>query len=257
MSEPAQRRRRVYVIGGSRGIGAASVRAIAAAGFDVTFTGRKLDGPIRDVLADVSAAHPDADFAIEALDVSKRDQLERVAAMIEEDEATYGVAYIAGQSYDMLVAGVDLDRAKDLMQVNFFGFMRLAGAAMRPMVGAREGRIIAMGSVTSLYGTSGNASYAATKGAMLGYVRTLAVEVARKGVTANYIAPGFVDTDLVVPYSLHIDKLTKQIPAGRLASPEEIADLVAFLLSPSAAYITGAILTIDGGLSANIVSRRS
>jgi len=256
MSQPARRRRRVYVIGGSRGIGAASVRAIAAAGFDVTFTSRYPDGPIRDVLADVRTAHPDADFAIEELDVCKRDQLERVAAMIEEDEETYGVAYIAGQSYDALAATVDLDRAIDLMRVNFFGFMRIAAVAMRPMVGAREGRIIAMGSVTSLYGTSGNSSYAATKGAMLGYVRTLAVEVARKGVTVNYIAPGFVDTDLMAPYAPYIDRMEKQIPAGRLARPEEVADLVAFLLSPSAAYITGAVLTIDGGLSANIVSRR-
>jgi len=250
------RRRRVYVIGGSRGIGAASVRALAAAGFDLTFTSRYPDGPIREVLAGIETAHPEGAFAIEELDVSKRDQLERVAAMIEVDEEIFSVVYIAGQSYDMLVAGVDLDRAIDLMQVNFFGFMRLAGAAMRPMVSAREGRIVAMGSVTALYGTSGNASYAATKGAMLGYVRTLAVEIARKGVTVNYIAPGFVRTDLLAPYEPYLDRMEKQIPAGRLAKAEEVADLVAFLLSPSAAYITGAVLTIDGGLSAGLISRR-
>ena len=250
------RRRRVYVIGGSRGIGAASVRALAAAGFDLTFTSRYPDGPIRDVLADIESTHPEGAFAIEELDVSKRDQLERVAAMIEADEEIFGVVYIAGQSYDMLVAGVDLDRAIDLMHVNFFGFMRLAGAAMRPMVSARGGRIVAMGSVTALYGTSGNASYAATKGAMLGYVRTLAVEIARKGVTVNYIAPGFVRTDLLAPYEPYLDRMEKQIPAGRLAKAEEVADLVAFLLSPSAAYITGAVLTIDGGLSAGLISRR-
>ena len=257
MSTPArQQRRRVYVIGGSRGIGAACVRAIAAAGFDITFTSREPDGPIRDVAADIRAAHAEGDFKIEELDVCKRDQLERVAAMIEEDEETFGVVYVAGQSYDMLVAGVDLDRAIDLMQVNFFGFMRLAGAAMRPMVSAHEGRIVAMGSVTALYGTSGNASYAATKGAMLGYVRTLAVEIARKGVTVNYVAPGFVRTDLMAPYAPYLDRMEKQIPAGRLGDRTEIADLVAFLLSPSAAYITGAMLTIDGGLSASLISRR-
>ncbi|MDP2621299.1 MAG: SDR family oxidoreductase [Hyphomicrobiales bacterium] len=255
MSEPAQRRR-VYVIGGSRGIGAACVRAIAEADFDITFTSREPMGPVRGVAADIRAAQPQADFRIEELDVSKRDQLERMAAMIEGDEQAFGLVYVAGQSYDMLVAGVDLDRAIDLMQVNFFGFMRLAGAAMRPMVSARRGRIIAMGSVTALYGTSGNASYAATKGAMLGYVRTLAVEVGRKGVTVNYVAPGFVNTDLVAPYAPHLDRMQKQIPAGRLADPAEVADLVAFLVSPSAAYINGAMLTIDGGLSASLISRR-
>lgn len=256
MGAPAQRRRRVYVIGGSRGIGAACVAAAAAAGFDITFTSREPEGPIRGVLATVEAARPDACFRIEELDVCRPDQLERVAALIEADEDAYAVVYVAGQSYDMLAAGVDLDRAKDLMQVNFFGFMRLAGAAMRPMLSAREGRIVAIGSVTSLYGTSGNASYAATKGAMLGYVRTLAVEVARKGVSVNYVAPGFVDTDLLAPYAPYLDRMEKRIPAGRLAQPAEIADLVAFLLSPSAAYITGAVLSIDGGLSASLISRR-
>lgn len=248
--------RRVYVIGGSRGIGAACVRAIAQAGFDITFTSRQPEGPIRQVAAEICAAQPQGDFRIEELDVSKRDQLEGMAKTIEGDTSAFGLVYVAGQSYDMLVAGVDYDRAVDLMHVNFLGFMRLAGAAMRPMIGARNGRIVSMGSVTALYGTSGNASYAATKGAMLGYVRTLAVEVARKGVTVNFVAPGFVDTDLLAPYAPYFDRLEKQIPAGRLAQPAEVGDLVAYLLSPSAAYITGAMLTIDGGLSANLVSRR-
>lgn len=257
MSAPArEERRRVYVIGGSRGIGAACVRALAAAGFDITFTSREPAGPIREVATEIGAAHPKAEFRIEELDVGKRDQLERMARLIEEDGQTFGLVYVAGQIYDMLVARIDLDRAIDLMQVNFFGFMRLAGAAMRPMMSAREGRMVAMGSVTALYGTSGNASYAATKGAMFGYVRTLAVEVARKGVTVNYVAPGFVDTDLIASYAPYFDEMAKRIPTGRLARPAEVADLVAYLLSPSAAYINGAMLTIDGGLSAGLISRR-
>ena len=248
--------KRVYVIGASRGIGAAIARALAADGFDITLTSRTPDGEVADVAAELRTAYPDADFDVREVDTGDRASVAALAALIEENEATYGLVYNAGQSYDRLAASIDPERAAELMEINALGFMRLAAAAMRPMVRARQGRIVATGSITAGYGVSGNATYAATKGALLGYVRTLAVEIARKGVTVNYIAPGFVETRLIEPYLPYREKMERQIPAGRLAQPEEIAHLVRFVLSPLAGYMTGSVLTIDGGLSANLINRR-
>lgn len=247
---------RVYVIGASRGIGAAIAQRLAAAGYALTLTSRQPDGPVRDILNELNQSADGADHKVCQLDVNDRDQLERMAETIQADEGLYGLVYVAGQSYDMLAGAVDYDVAAELMTTNFMGFQRLSTAALRPMIQAKSGRIVTIGSVTATYGTSGNAVYAATKGAMLGYTRTMAVEVARKGVTVNYVAPGFVDTALLDPYRAYLDRLIEKIPAARLSRPEEVAGLVAYLVSADAAYVTGSVLTIDGGLSANLVSRR-
>ena len=142
------------------------------------------------------------------------------------------------------------------MQVNFWSLTRLAKTVMRGMIRARAGRIVAIGSVAALRGNPGNAAYAASKGALLSYCRTLAVETAKRGITVNYVAPGFIDTDMLAPYAAYREQMEKQIPAGRFAQPEEIAALAAFLMSPAAAYITGAVLPVDGGLTATIGVQR-
>jgi NAD(P)-dependent dehydrogenase (short-subunit alcohol dehydrogenase family) len=125
------------------------------------------------------------------------------------------------------------------------------------MIRARSGRIVAIGSVAALQGNPGNAAYAASKGALISYARTLAIETAKRGVTVNVIAPGFVDTDMMAPYAAYRADMERQIPAGRFARPEEIAGMVAFLMSPLAAYVTGAVLPVDGGLTAMMGVHRS
>jgi 3-oxoacyl-[acyl-carrier protein] reductase len=133
---------------------------------------------------------------------------------------------------------------------------RIAGAVARPLMRAKSGRIVAIGSITAQLGVSGNAIYAASKGAMLSYIRTLAIEIARKGVTANYLSPGYVDTDLMAPYAAYREKVEQQIPLRRFGRSEEVGALTSFLFSPLAGYITGANIPIDGGVSAGLSIQR-
>jgi len=232
------------------------VRALAAAGHGVDFTYRSSVAPAEALLDELRAAHPGADFDAEPLDLADREALEAFCGSAEE-RGYYGLVHNAGQSSDGLAALLDRERAEAAMEVNFWSFTRLAKSLVRPMTRARTGRIVAIGSVAALRGNAGNAAYAASKGALIAYCRTLAVESARRGVTVNVIAPGFVDTEMMAPYASHREGMERQIPAGRFARPEEVAALAAFLIGEGAGYLTGAVLPVDGGLTAMMGVHRS
>jgi len=242
----------VFVTGGARGIGAGIVSALAADGFNVSFSYSSSAGPAETLIGELRAQHPDQAFSSHRVDMSDRGQVDELAALVSETEGLYGLAYNAGGSYDTLAALVDQEKAEALFQLNFWALTRLAAAAVRPLMRSRTGRIVAIGSITAQMGVSGNSIYAASKGAMLSYIRTLAIEVARKGVTANYISPGYVDTDLMAPYAAYREKVEQQIPLRRFARSEEVGALASYLFSPLAAYITGAVIPIDGGASAGL-----
>lgn len=230
---------RALVIGGRRGIGAAVVDTLAARGFAVTYTYRTEPGPVRD---GVDAA---------ALDLADRDAVAAFAEMQADAPAWDAFVQVGGTTYDALAAMMDQDAAERAMQVNYFAFARLTRGVIRPMLRARSGRIVAIGSVIGQVATQGNAAYGATKAALLAYVRSLAIESAKRGVTVNYVAPGFVDTEMMAPFAAHRSATEGRIPAGRYGRPEEIAAMVGFLVSPEASYVNGAYLPVDGGLTAS------
>lgn len=247
---------RVLVTGGATGVGAAIVRALAQAGFEVHFTYHSSAQAAQALVTDLQTADSRHSVTGHALDLSDKGALDAFCEVLE-DRTLFGLVHNAGQPYDTLAATMAQDRAEAAMQVNFWALTRLAKAVLRGMIRARAGRIVAIGSAAALQGNPGNAAYAATKGALLSYARTLAVEVSKRGVAVNVVAPGFVDTAMLAPYADYRGAIEKQIPAGRFAAPEEVAALVAFLLSPSAAYITGAVLPIDGGLTAMLGVHRT
>ncbi len=247
---------KVLVTGGAKGIGEGVVRALAGAGRDVVFTYRSSADQAQALAAELSASAGGASVTAVALDLSDKVAVAGFCASAEAFGQIDGLVHNAGQSYDTLSMMLAQDKAEAAMQVNFWSFTQIVNALVRPMMSRRSGRVIAIGSVTATRANQGNAAYAASKAALEAYMRTLSLETARRGVTANTIAPGFVDTDMMGPYAAHRDKLEKQIPAGRFAKPAEIGALAAFLMGPEAAYITGATIPVDGGLMASMGLQR-
>jgi len=185
------------------------------------------------------------------LDLADRDAVDAFAAAREGEPAWDALVQVGGTTYDALAVMMDQDKAEQAMQVNFFAFARIARALVRPMMRARHGRIVAVGSVIGQVASQGNTAYGATKAALLAYVKGLAIESAKRGVTVNYVAPGFVDTEMMAPFAAYRTATESRVSAGRFARADEIAAVVGFLVSPEASYVNGAYIPVDGGLTAS------
>jgi 3-oxoacyl-[acyl-carrier protein] reductase len=234
------------VTGAARGIGAASARRLADNGWPVAINYRSDSQGAEQLAAEVDAAGGKA-VAIGA-DVGERDALE---SLFHEAESRFGPVLVlvnnAGVRADGLAPQLDDEQWSRVIDTNLSAAFRVTRRALGPMLRARFGRVVNIASVVGPRANAGQANYAASKAGLIGFTKTVAVEVARRGVTVNAVAPGFVETQLTEGVG---DGLVKSIPARRVGTAEEIAACVGFLASEDAAYVTGTTLTVDGGLSA-------
>lgn len=226
----------VLVTGGSRGIGLAIAQAFAADGDRVAVTYRSSDPP------------PGL-FAVRA-DVTDAAEVEAAFAAVEAELGPVEVLVAnAGITRDTLLLRMTDDDWHAVVETNLTGAYRVAKRAARGMLRARFGRLIFISSVVGLLGSAGQANYAATKAGLVGFARSLAREFGSRGITANVVAPGFVDTEMTrVLGEARRAEILQQVPLGRYATAEEIAGVVRFLASDAASYITGAVIPVDGGL---------
>ncbi len=228
--------RSVLVTGGNRGIGLAVARAFAAQGDRVAVTHRA-SGP------------PDGLFGVRC-DVTDSAQVEAAFAAVEAEQGKVEVLVAnAGMTRDALLLRMDEDAFTQVLDANLTGAYRVARRAAGGMLRARSGRMIFLSSVVGFVGSAGQVNYAAAKAGLMGLARSIARELGSRGITANVVAPGFVETDMTAALvEERRRELLASIPLGRYASPEEVADVVTFLAGPAAAYITGAVIPVDGGL---------
>ncbi len=232
------------VTGGTRGIGRAIAVAFAGAGVKVAVIGRD------QARADQAAAEIGHDARGYACDVTSQESVEAAVSAIEKAQGPIDIlinnAGVTKDNVFLRLSDADFDT---VLEANLKGAFRTIRAASRGMMKKRWGRIINVSSVVGLIGNKGQANYAASKAGLLGLTKSIARELASRGITVNAVAPGFIGTDMTANLTAEQkDVLAKQIPLERLGTPEDVAGAVLFLASDGAGYITGQVLAVDGGM---------
>lgn len=228
--------RTVLVTGGNRGIGYAIAEEFLAQGHRVAVTARSGEGPAGSLTV--------------RADVTDSESVDRAFAEIEAELGPVEVVVAnAGITRDTLLMRMSDEDFEQVVDTNLGGAFRVVKRASKGMLKARYGRIVLISSVVGLYGSAGQVNYSASKAGLVGIARSLTRELGARGITANVVAPGFIETDMTdaLPEAQQAE-YKKNIPAGRFAVPSEVAKVVAWVASDDAAYISGAVIPVDGGL---------
>lgn len=228
--------RTVLVTGGNRGIGRAIAEEFIKQGHRVAVTVRSGEGP-------------EGSLSVVA-DVTESSSLDAALAAVEEKLGPIEVLVAnAGITRDMLLMRMSDEEFEEVIDTNLNGVFRVVRRASKGMIKARFGRVVLIGSVVGLLGSAGQVNYSSSKSALVGMARSITRELGGRGITANVVAPGFIDTDMTaqLPDEQQAD-YKKRIPVGRFASPEEVAKVVVWISGDDAAYISGAVIPVDGGL---------
>lgn len=236
------------VTGGARGIGREIVLKLASEGAHVAFTDIRLEGAADEVVNLIRAKGVQA-TAIQS-DVRNLSEAQNaVDAVVKEYQRIDILVNNAGITRDNLIMRMSEDEWDSVLAINLKGTFNFCKAACRQMLGQREGKIVNIASVVGVMGNAGQVNYSASKAGVIGLTKTLAKEFASRNIQVNAIAPGFIDTDMTQKLTpQQREALAGAIPMKRIAKPEEIASVVAFLSSPAASYITGQVINVDGGL---------
>jgi 3-oxoacyl-[acyl-carrier protein] reductase len=232
------------VTGGGRGIGAAVCEALGGDGYDVWLNYRRDREAAERTAARVREAG--AACRLVRFDVSDGEGARTQLEPLLEEATPYALVNNAGLARDALMVWMSTEEWRDVLAVNLDGFFHVTKLVLRPMLGRREGRIVNIASTSGQMGLPGQVNYAAAKAGLMGATRTLAREVARRNVLVNAVAPGFIETEMTG--ELPLEAVLSMIPAGRLGSPGEVAEAVRFLCSDAASYITGQVISVNGGV---------
>ena len=237
--------KKALVTGGSGGIGAAISRRLAADGNQVFIHANRGLESAQNLAAEICAAGGQAQAL--AFDVTDRAAVESALAPLMEGEPIQILVNNAGIHHDAVLPGMSAEQWHSVIDVSLHGFFNVTQPLMMPMIRNRWGRIINLSSIASLTGNAGQVNYSAAKGALNAATKSLAREVASRGITVNAVAPGIIDTAMSEA-AFDAAEIARLVPMKRAGTPTEVADLIGFLVSPQAAYITGQIISINGGM---------